>query len=151
MNRAYIQQSASYRYMKRLAQWMDTYYLDPIIGLIPGFGDLATSLLSFPLLYISAIQIRSVPLTLAVLFNTLWDILLGMLPFGIGAVLDFVNRSFIQNCRMITLYVENDRETVAAVRRKAAWMVLGIVILIALIVLAAWLIGVLMKWFWNLF
>ena len=81
----------------------------------------------------------------------LTDVVLGMLPFGVGAVLDFVNRSFIQNCRMITRYVENDRKTVAAVRRKAVWMALAIVVLCALIYLLALWIGQLMQWFIGLF
>lgn len=146
-----IQQSASFLFMKKLAQWMDRYYLDPLIGLIPGIGDVTTALLSLPLIYLCIVQIRSLPLTLAVIYNMLADVVLGMLPFGVGAVLDFVNRSFIQNCRMITRYVENDRKTVAAVRRKAVWMALAIVVLCALIYLLALWIGQLMQWFIGLF
>ncbi len=146
-----IQQSASFLFMKKLAQWMDRYYLDPLIGLIPGIGDVTTALLSLPLIYLCIVQIRSLPLTLAVIYNMLTDVVLGMLPFGVGAVLDFVNRSFIQNCRMITRYVENDRKTVAAVRRKAVWMALAIVVLCALIYLLTLWIGQLMQWFIGLF
>lgn len=146
-----IQQSASFLFMKKLAQWMDRYYLDPLIGLIPGVGDVTTALLSLPLIYLCIFQIRSLPLTLAVIYNMLADVVLGMLPFGVGAVLDFVNRSFIQNCRMITRYVENDRATITAVRRKAIWMALAIVLLCALIYLLAVWVGRLMMWFIGLF
>ena len=81
----------------------------------------------------------------------LTDVLLGMLPFGVGAILDFINRSFIQNCRMITRYVEKDRATINAVRRKAIWMALAIVLLCVLIYLLAMWVGRLMMWFIGLF
>lgn len=144
-------QSSSYQVMKRLVQWMDTYYLDPLIGLIPGVGDLATSVLAVPMIYISAFKVRSLPLTLAVIFNTLADILLGMLPFGVGAVLDFVNRSFRKNCRMIIRYVENDPITVNEVRRKAVWTGIAILALCVLIYLMALWISQLTYWFFEQF
>ena len=93
-----IQTSFSYRFMQATARVMDRYCLDPIIGfLLPGYGDVVTALLVAPFLYVSAVKVRSLPLTLAMLCNVLLDVLVGLLPFFVGTVLDFVSKSYTKN------------------------------------------------------
>ena len=72
---------SSYRIMVKTAKYMDQYYLDPLIGLIPGgVGDVLSSSLAMPFIYYSLCVVRSIPLTLAVIYNVLLDVLIGAIP-----------------------------------------------------------------------
>ena len=134
-----IELSTSYQMTQTIARWMDKYFLDPLIGLIPGLGDALSSLLVFPFIYVAAVKVRSLPLTLAVIFNVLRDMAIGLIPFWVGNILDFFNRSYLQNCRLIVGFVEDDREIIREVNRKAFWMGVGIVVCCFLIY---WLISI---------
>lgn len=134
-----IELSTSYQMTQTIARWMDKYFLDPLIGLIPGLGDALSSLLVFPFIYVAAVKVRSLPLTLAVIFNVLRDMAIGMIPFWVGNILDFFNRAYLQNCRLIVGFVEDDREIIREVNRKAFWMGVGIVVCCVLIY---WLISI---------
>ena len=134
-----IELSTSYQMTQTIARWMDKYFLDPLIGLIPGLGDALSSLLVFPFIYVAAVKVRSLPLTLAVIFNVLRDMAIGLIPFWVGNILDFFNRTYLQNCRLIVGFVEDDREIIREVNRKAFWMGVGIVVCCILIY---WLISI---------
>lgn len=134
-----IELSTSYQMTQTIARWMDKYFLDPLIGLIPGLGDALSSLLVFPFIYVAAVKVRSLPLTLAVIFNVLRDMAIGLIPFWVGNILDFFNRAYLQNCRLIVGFVEDDREIIREVNRKAFWMGVGIVVCCFLIY---WLISI---------
>lgn len=134
-----IELSTSYQVTQTIARWMDKYFLDPLIGLIPGLGDALSSLLVFPFIYVAAVKVRSLPLTLAVIFNVLRDMAIGLIPFWVGNILDFFNRAYLQNCRLIVGFVEDDREIIREVNRKAFWMGVGIVVCCFLIY---WLISI---------
>ena len=62
-----------YQAMGNLTKYMDRYYLDALFGLMPGWGDLITVLSAIPFIYFSAKVIKSIPLTLAVINNSLRD------------------------------------------------------------------------------
>lgn len=128
-----IKMSNSYSAIKWIATVMDNYFIDPIVGFIPGFGDFATSILGLPYIYVSLFKIRSIPLTLAVIYNMLIDILVGIIPFFIGNILDFFNRSYRKNMRLIVGFVEDDREIIAEVNKKAIRAAISIAIFILLI------------------
>ncbi|WP_106625372.1 DUF4112 domain-containing protein [Bacteroides sp. Marseille-P3684] len=134
-----IELSTSYQMTQTIARWMDKYFLDPLIGLIPGLGDALSSLLVFPFIYVAAVKVRSLPLTLAVIFNVLRDMAIGLIPFWVGNILDFFNRAYLQNFRLIVGFVEDDREIIREVNRKAFWMGVGIVVCCILIY---WLISI---------
>ena len=134
-----IELSTSYQMTQTIARWMDKYFLDPLIGLIPGLGDVLSSLLVFPFIYVAAVKVRSLPLTLAVIFNVLRDMAIGLIPFWVGNILDFFNRAYLQNCRLIVGFVEDDREIIREVNRNAFWMGVGIVVCCILIY---WLISI---------
>ena len=134
-----IELSTSYQMTQTIARWMDKYFLDPLIGLIPGLGDALSSLLVFPFIYVAAVKVRSLPLTLAVILNVLRDMAIGLIPFWVGNILDFFNRAYLQNCRLIVGFVEDDREIIREVNRKAFWMGVGIVVCCILIY---WLISI---------
>lgn len=56
--------SISYNMVRGVAKWMDRYYLDPILGLIPGFGDVISPFFVVPFIYVSIFKVRSVPLNI---------------------------------------------------------------------------------------
>lgn len=124
-----IKQSKTYKSLGGITKVMDKYMLDPIIGLVPGVGDFVASVFILPFLYVSMFKVRSLPLTLALLFNMLKDIAMGLIPFWIGYVLDFLNKSYQQNMRLITGFVEGDEEIIRKVNKDAIWMGVWIVIL----------------------
>ena len=131
---------SSYRMMVKTATYMDKYYLDPIIGLIPGgIGDTISSLVALPFIYYSLCVVKSIPLTLAVIYNILKDVMLGAIPV-IGNVFDIFKRSYVDNLKLITGYIEDDKEIISKVRKKAfatAVFIAIICFLIYLMVLAA--------------
>lgn len=148
-----IEESSSYRSVKTIAKWMDSYFLDPIIGfLLPaGTGDALTSIFVFPYIYVAAFQVKSLPLTLAVIFNVLKDVFLGMLPFWIGDIVDVFNRSYKQNARLIVGFVEDDKDVIEEVNRKAFWTGVMIIIFCVLIYFLVSLVTKIVSWFVGLF
>lgn len=149
--RVALEYSASYLLVQKTAKVMDKYCLDPLMGLIPGgVGDYISSVCVLPFIYVSLFKVRSLPLTLAVIFNVLVDMLLSIIPF-LGIFIDFVNRCYIKNMRLITGYVEDDRETIRSVNKKAFWMFLGICLICYLIYLAVKIVVMFTNWLSGLF
>ncbi len=135
-----LQDSKVYHAMESLERYMDRYYLDAIIGFIPGWGDAFSLLCATPFIYFSARVIKSVPLTLAVINNALRDILLGLIPFFVGDIIDAFHRSNARNMAMVRGFVEGDETVIRQVNQRAwqAAAVLGL--LLALIALMIWLL-----------
>lgn len=141
-----VKDSKSFRTVKKIADLMDNWYIDPILGIIPNVGDLVTPVFSLPFLYLSIFKVKSVALTLAIIYNILVDCALGMLPFWIGNIIDFFNKSYRENYRLVVGYVEKDRQVIKAVNRKVSFILLMIVLLIAIIIGLMILIGKLLIW-----
>ena len=131
----------SYRLMVKTSTYMDKYFLDPILGFIlpAGIGDALSSVFAFPFVYYSLCGVKSIPLTLAVIYNILMDVLIGAIPFYIGDVLDVFKRSYVENLKLITGYIEDDKEIINKVNKKAFWTAVFIVVL-------CWLIYVVISW-----
>lgn len=145
-----IKSSKSYQMIERIARLMDKYYLDAVLGfLLEGFGDLLTQLLTLPYIYVSAVKIRSVPLTLAVIYNALCDIAMGLIPFYVGDVIDVFNKSFVQNFKLIVGFVEGDKKVISEINRKAVRMAVLIVMLCVIIYFLVLLTIKVMTWFWH--
>ena len=131
----------SYRLMVGTAKYMDKYFLDPILGFVlpAGIGDALSSVLAFPFIYYSLCVVKSIPLTLAVIYNILMDVLIGSIPFYIGDVLDVFKRSYVENLKLITGYIEDDKEIINKVNKKVFWTAVFIVVL-------CWLIYLIISW-----
>ena len=120
--------------MKIMEKYLDRYYLDAVIGVIPaGIGDVFSALLSVVYIYFSVVYVRSTPLTLAILNNTLCDVMLGLIPFHIGDIIDIFHRSFKQNMRLVNGFVEDDQEVVTEVNKKARQSAIAVAIMVAVI------------------
>ena len=114
--------SRFYRTLQRIAQWMDTYYLDPILGfLLPaGIGDFASALMALPFIVFSLFVAKSIPLTLAIINHTLWDIFIGLIPFFVGDVLDVFSRPYRRNLQLIEGYLTGDKSTIRHLQKHVA-------------------------------
>ncbi len=109
-----------YSAIKTITNIMDKKYLDPVVGFFfPALGDTLMSVLIIPYLYISVFKIKSLGLTLAIILNTLVDVIVGLIPYGIGDILDIFNRSYSKNLRLIDGFIRRDEKVVKEVNRKA--------------------------------
>ena len=134
-----LEKGKSYKWLQKISDIMDRYYLDAALGFaIPGgIGDAITAVFSIGYVLFSAIGVRSFPLTLAIMNNTLRDVVLGMIPFYLGDIFDIFHRSNRQNMALIRGFVEGDQAIIHAVNRKAG---ISIVIFILLCVLLYFMI-----------
>ena len=133
-----LMDNRAYQTMQGLTRYMDRYYLDALIGIVPGWGDAIALVSAVPFVYFSARVIRSVPLTLAVLNNALRDVLMGMIPFFVGDIIDFFHRANIQNMQMIQGFVDGDETIIKQVNQRAFQSAIVLVILLLLIALMIW-------------
>jgi Domain of unknown function (DUF4112) len=132
-SKAEIEQS-----LDQLSRWMDGLFripgigwrfgLDALVGLIPGVGDTATSLVSFYILA-AGVRYRVPKVTLARMgLNIAIDYVLGTIPV-IGDLFDFVWKSNEMNVRLL-----RKRATVSAAEAKQGrtsdWIFVGVIILI---------------------
>lgn len=137
--------------MVLLAKKYDDYFLDPLVGLIlPGFGDFISSLAALPALHVALFKLRSVKLTIAILYITILDVLCGVIPIA-GDVVDFFYKSNKKAYRWIIGYINEDPGTMSEINKASTW---GVVVLagLALIIYALYsLIMSIYHWFAGIF
>ncbi len=129
--------------LDQLSRWMDGLFripgvgwrfgLDALVGLIPGIGDTASSLVSFYILA-AGVRYRVPKITLLRMgFNIGIDYLLGAVPV-VGDLFDFVWKSNQMNVELL-----RERATVSAEEAKKGrasdWLFVGVIILILLCLL----------------
>ena len=141
-----LRSSDLYRRMHRVTKFADDYYLDAVIGLIPGgIGDIIGGLFSLMHVYFGLIKLRSIPLTLALLNNMLRDILLGLLPFYVGDVIDFLHKANKKNMALIDGFLNDDpiimHQVNTKARQAAFTLVLLMLLIILLVALLAWMVA----------
>lgn len=138
LQRQRLMDNRAYQTMQGLTRYMDRYYLDALIGVIPGWGDAIALLSALPFVYFSARVIKSVPLTLAVVNNALRDVLMGMIPFFVGDIIDIFHRSNIQNMQMVQGFVDGDEAIIRKVNQRALQSAVVLALLLLLIALMIW-------------
>ena len=144
-----LRNSKLYHHIKKVTQLADGYYLDFVIGLIPGgFGDILGGLFSLSHVYFGLFKLRSIPLTLALLNNMVRDVFLGMIPFYVGDAIDFFYKSNKKNMALIDGFLNDDKDIIHQVNKKAIQaaivfflLIAGIMLLLGLLVLLANKIG----------
>lgn len=114
-----LKSSKAYKFISTITILADKYFLDALLGFVPSVGDLVSSVFGLPFIYVTLFKVKSIPLTLAVVYNYLVDILLGSIPFFIGDAIDFFSKAHVKNLNLITRYVEGDKRTIRQVRSKA--------------------------------
>lgn len=134
-----IEKSRHYQIIKTSKRWFEDYYLDGIIGLVPIVGDVVSQFFSYSFLYVSIVKLKSYRLTMAILFNILIDILIGLIPY-LGIVLDFIHHSYKYNFDLIVGFVNNDEKIIQQVNKRASWVTIAVIILFGLIAASVWFI-----------
>ena len=140
LQRQRLMDNRAYQTMQGLTRYMDRYYLDALIGVIPGWGDVIALVSVVPFVYFSLKVIKSIPLTLAVLNNALRDVLLGMIPFFVGDIIDIFHRANTKNLAMIQGFVDGDEAVIKRVNQRAWQSAIILVVLLLFIVLMIWLL-----------
>ena len=140
LRRQRLMDNKAYQAMQRLTRYMDRYYLDALIGVIPGWGDTIALASVVPFIYFSLRVIKSIPLTLAVLNNALRDVLLGMIPFFVGDIIDIFHRANTKNLAMIQGFVDGDEAVIKLVNQRAWQSAFVLILLLLLIALMIWLL-----------
>ena len=140
LRRQRLMDNKAYQTMEGLTRYMDRYYLDALIGVIPGWGDAIALLCVVPFVYFSSRVIKSLPLTLAVLNNALRDVLLGMIPFFVGDIIDIFHRANTQNMQMIQGFVDGNEAVIKQVNQRAWQSAIVLILLLLLIALMIWLL-----------
>ena len=80
--------------------WKFKFGLDPILGLIPGLGDILSAVLSFYIVFVALLH-KVRPLKIAhMIFNILTDLVIGSIPI-LGDVFDFVMKPNIKNLAIL--------------------------------------------------
>ena len=145
-----LKESRSFWLISTITKWADKYFLDALLGFIPSVGDLVSSAFGLPFIDVSFVKLKSIPLTLAIIYNYLVDILLGSIPFFIGDALDFFSKAHVKNLNLITRYVEGDRNTIRQVRSKALVTAILIIVLSVIIYFVFRLLIGVTEWTWGL-
>lgn len=140
LQRQRLMDNRVYQTMQGLTRYMDRYYLDALIGVIPGWGDAIALISVAPFVYFSLKVIKSIPLTLAVLNNALRDVLLGMIPFFVGDIIDIFHHANTKNLAMIQGIVDGDEAVIKQVNQRAWQSAIVLILLLLLIVLMIWLL-----------
>lgn len=134
-----LRSSRLYRATQAVTLWMDRYNVDGVAGLVPGgVGDIVSAGFAVVHVYFSAFRLRSIPLTLAILNNTLRDIFLGMLPFFVGDVIDFFHKANKRNMALIDGFINDNEIIIHEVNRKATQSAAILISLAIAIMLLLW-------------
>ncbi|MCQ2250838.1 MAG: DUF4112 domain-containing protein [Bacteroidales bacterium] len=124
-----LETEPSYKLIKGIAFVMDKCFADALIGFFaPGIGDLISPLVALPYIYVSLFKIKSIPLTLAIIYNMMIDCFVGIVPY-VGDLIDAFYRSYVKNYQLIVGFVEDDEEVIKDVRRRSVFCAIMIVVL----------------------
>ena len=118
LQRKRLMDNKVYQTMNDITRYMDRYYLDAVIGVIPGWGDIITIFCAVPFIYFSTRVIKSIPLTLA--------------------IINVFHRANTKNMAMIQGFVDGNETVIKEVNRKALQSAVVLIILLILIALMIW-------------
>jgi len=114
--------------------------LDPIIGLIPGVGDLLGGVMSSYILLIAAQEGAPTSVLLRMLGNIALDSIVGVVPV-VGDLFDFGVKANRRNVDLLDRYLGAPGKTKAASRGVVALIVLTVLLLVVGIVAAGvWIV-----------
>ncbi|WP_296621654.1 DUF4112 domain-containing protein [Marivirga sp.] len=135
------------KWIRRISQLLDSKFripstsikfgIDPLIGLIPGLGDLSSYLVSLMLIYNIRKNGASGKLLTKMLINVSIDAIFGAIPV-LGAVFDFWYKANDRNLRLAQEYYEEGKHQGSGKGLLFLIILLVIAIIAALIYLAWW-------------
>jgi len=149
--------------LEQLAQLMDAVFiipgtnirfgLDAVLGLIPGLGDAATSIVSMMILQTASRQGLPRTTMLRMAANVAIDFLLGSLPL-VGDVFDVFWKSNQMNVDLLKRHLASTPVEARRARRNDGWFValLGVGLLLILgacVTVAYWIIASVGRWLFT--
>ena len=118
-----------------------TFGLDPLLGLIPVVGDMASMSISALTVLAAARSGAGTLILLKMIGNFVVDALVGAIPF-LGDIFDFVFKANRRNVRLLRQYYQEDRHTGSATPVLAVVML----VLISVLCLIAFLLYHVLVW-----
>lgn len=120
--------------------------IEPFIGLVPGFGDTLGGILGTYIIAEATKAGLPISVILRMIWNVLWDMALGALPF-VGDFLDFAVKANRKNAILFDSYISDPKLT----RRRSRTVVAAIVFIFLLLVSAmAFAVFWILRFLWNL-
>jgi hypothetical protein len=140
---------------RRLARILDTAFrvpgtrfrfgLDPLLGLLPGIGDVLGGVLSGYILYVGVRAGAPRSVLLRMLSNVAIDTVFGAVPL-LGDLLDAGWKANTRNIALLERYLDRPGETAAASRAFIAFLVVALLLLVVgtivlTILVVRWIVG----------
>jgi hypothetical protein len=99
--------------VKRIAQLLDGYYIDPIVGLlVPGAGDLITSVFGLYTVHLAVRRKHSMVVISRMLLNLALDAVVGIIPL-VGDLFDFGFKANKKNVALLEASAEKGGKATA--------------------------------------
>lgn len=83
--------------------------LDPLIGLIPGLGDILPAIVSGYMIWIAVTHNLPKNKLIKMVFNVLFDLGLGLIPI-VGDITDFFYKSNVKNLEILRAHINEPLE-----------------------------------------
>ncbi|WP_299756540.1 DUF4112 domain-containing protein [uncultured Pontibacter sp.] len=119
--------------------------LDPILGLLPFAGDLASFGVSAVLILTMARHGASGKLVALMMLNIGLDVLIGSIPI-LGNIFDFAFKANERNVRLLRRHYEEGKYQGSG-KGIMAGVLIGLVLMLVFLIWALWQIG---EWLWQL-
>lgn len=141
-----ITESSSFKLMYGAKRLLDDWFLDPLIGLIPGVGDTVATIASAPSLYFATFKAKSIKLTMAILFFIIIDWLAGLIPF-VGDIVDAFYKSHKKSYRICVGYLEEDPDVLKEINKAAVGLVFLLIAIGGILYFAYEVVMKIIHWF----
>ena len=86
--------------------WKFKFGLDPVLGLVPGLGDIISAILSFYIVFVAIRHKIKLTKIIRMAFNIGLDLVIGSIPV-IGDALDFVIQPNTKNLSILEKEIKN--------------------------------------------
>jgi hypothetical protein len=133
--------------VRRLARWLDAAFeipgtgirvgLDPLLGLVPGLGDVAGSALGAWIVVIAHRLGAPASVVARMGLNLVVDAVIGVVPF-LGDVLDVAWRANLRNAALLEEWSRTPRRASRSSALVVALVLLGVLAVTASLAFAAW-------------
>jgi hypothetical protein len=80
--------------------WKFKFGIDPLLGLLPGLGDIVSAVLSFYIVFVAILYKLPFLKILRMIFNIGFDLIIGSIPL-IGDALDFIIKPNTKNLAIL--------------------------------------------------
>jgi hypothetical protein len=120
--------------------------LDALIGLVPGFGDVAGALVAAYALHVARKLNAPAVVQLRLLTNIAFDALIGIVPI-LGDIFDFAFKAQTRNLALLDAWVASPERTARRSRSGLLLIPIAIIIVFATVtVLGVWMLVILFHW-----